>query len=304
MEDEKRRKLDELVTLYELEPSLNDVYVEGLTDKSIIQWFLDKSNLDTKNCAVYEIDTVDIPTDQLLVLGLNNSNRSRVIFLAFQLQSLSEGSLPPVICIADKDFDNLIASSHIESELLLFTDYTSIDRYLFDSNIIEKFLKLALRKDDLEAVNILENIYPSLEEMFLLRAANQSLSYGMEWLLPGALKDCFKNNKKRRKGDPLEFDSNAFVDKYLNKNDRSSEKIAFLDKVKELRNKNISEIRNKIRGHDFIQLFCWYIEPYLPKNKKGFSEPEIVLGTLLCCLDVDYLMQEKLFQELTRRVSK
>jgi hypothetical protein len=301
MEDEKRRKLDELVARYELEPSLHDVYVEGLTDKCIIQWFLEESNLDTENVAVYEIDTIDIPTDRLFALGLNDNNRSRVIFLACQLQSLFEGSLPPVICIADKDFDNLIASSHIESELLLFTDYTSIEMYLFDSNIIEKFLRLALRKDDLEAVNIIKNIGPILEEMFLFRAANQSLSYGMEWLLPSALKGCFK---KIRKGDPLEFDSNDFVDKYLNKNNRTSEKIAFLDKVKELRNKNISEIRNKIRGHDFIQLFCWYIELYLPKNKKGFSEPEIVLGTLLCCLDVDYLMQETLFQELTRRVSK
>ncbi|MEG4231588.1 DUF4435 domain-containing protein [Microcoleus sp. Pol11C3] len=304
MEDEKRRKLDELVARYDLEPSLrDDVYVEGLTDKSIIQWFLEKSNLDTKNVAVYEIDTVDIPTDQLFALGLNDSNRSRVIFLAFQLQRLFETtSLPHVVCIADRDFDDLIGSSSIESELLLFTDYTSIDMYLFDSNIIEKFLRLALRKDDLEAVNILTNIYPILEEMFLLRAANQSLSYEMEWLLPGALKDCF--NKKRRKGDPLEFDSNVFVEKYLNKNNRKSEKIAFLDKVNELRNKNISEIRNKIRGHDFIQLFCWYIEPYLPNNKKGFTETEIAFAALRCCLDVNYLMQEKLFQELTRRMSK
>ena len=303
MEDEKRRKLDELVARYELEPSLHDVYVEGLTDKSIIQWFLDESNLDTKNCTVYEIDTVDIPTDQLFALGLNDSNRSRVIFLAFQLQRLFETtSLPHVVCIADRDFDDLIGSSSIESELLLFTDYTSIEMYLFDYNIIEKFLRLALRKDDLEAVNIINNISPILVEMFLLRAANQSLSYGMEWLAPGTLKDCF--NKKRRKGAPLEFDSNDFVEKYLNKNNRTSEKSAFLEKVNELRNKNISEIRNKIRGHDFIQIFCWYIEPYLPNNKKGFSDPEIVLGTLLCCLDVDYLMQEKLFQELTRRVSK
>jgi hypothetical protein len=301
MEDEKRRKLDELVARYELEPSLHDVYVEGLTDKCIIQWFLDKSNLDTKNCAVYEIDTVDIPTDRLFALGLNDSNRSRVIFLAFQLQRLVETSLPHVVCIADRDFDDLIGSSSIESELLLFTDYTSIEMYLFDSNIIKKFLRLALGKDDLEAVNILTNISPTLKEMFLLRAANQSLSYGMEWLESNALRRCFK---KIRKGAKLEFDSNDFVDKYLHKNNRNSEKIAFLDKVKELRNKNISEIRNKIRGHDFIELFCWYIEPYLSKNKKWFSEPDIVLGTLLCCLDVDDLMQEKLFQELTRRVSK
>ncbi|MEG3958760.1 DUF4435 domain-containing protein [Microcoleus sp. herbarium2] len=300
MEDEKRRKLDELVARYELEPSLHDVYVEGLTDKSIIQWFLDESNLDTKNCAVYEIDTVDIPTDQLFALGLNDSNRSRVIFLAFQLQRLFETSLPHVVCIADRDFDDLIGSSSIESELLLFTDYTSIEMYLFDSNIIEKFLRLALHRDDLAAVNILENISPILEEMFLLRAANESLSYGMEWLSLPSLKRCFN---KRKRGQ-IEFDSKDFVDKYLNKNNRSSEKIAFLDKVKELRNKNISEIRNKIRGHDFIELFCWYIEPYLPNNKKGFTESEIAFAALRCCLDVDYLMQEKLFQELIRRVSK
>ncbi len=44
--------------------------------------------------------------------------------------------------------------------------------YLFDSNIIENFLRLVLRTDDLEAVNIIKNISPLLEEMFLLRAAN------------------------------------------------------------------------------------------------------------------------------------
>jgi Protein of unknown function (DUF4435) len=300
MEDEKRRKLDELVACYELEPSLHDVYVEGLTDKSIIQCFLEESNLDIKNCTVYEIDTVDIPTDQLFTLGLNDNNRSRVIFLAFQLQRLFEGSLPHVICIADRDFDNLIASSNIESELLLFTDYTSMEMYLFDFNIIEKFLRLVLHRDDLESVNIMTNISPILEEMFLLRATNESLSYGMEWLSSTSLKRCFK----KRKGGSMEFDSNDFVDKYLNKNNRISDKITFLDKAKELRNKNISEIRNKIRGHDFIQLFCWYVEPYVPNNIKGFIEPEIAFRSLLCCLDADYLMKEKLFQELIRRLSQ
>ena len=116
MEDEKRRKLDELVVRYQLEPSLNDVYVEGLTDKRIIQWFLDKSNLDTKNVAVYEIDTIDIPTDRLFALELNNGNRSRVIFLAFELQSLFEGSLPPVICIADKDGSSVLTAAHFSGK--------------------------------------------------------------------------------------------------------------------------------------------------------------------------------------------
>lgn len=125
-----------------------------------------------------------------------------MIFLAFHLQRLFEASLPHVICIADRDFDDLIGSSSIESELLLFTDYTSIEMYLFDSNIIEKFFRLALHRDEIAAVNILQNISPFLEEMFLLRAANESLSYGMEWLSLESLKRCVK----KRKGGSMEFD--------------------------------------------------------------------------------------------------
>jgi len=105
-------------------------------------------------------------------------------------------------------------------------------------------------------------------------------------------------------GNSIQCILEPLLQQALNNNKRTSDKIAFLDKVNELRNKNLSEIRNKRRGHDFIELFCWYIEPYFLNTKKWFSEPEIVFSTLLSCLDVDYLMQEKLFQELTRRVSK
>jgi hypothetical protein len=107
MKDEKRRRLDELFVRYELEPSLCDLYVEGLTDKSIIEWFLDKSGLGKEKFTVYEIDTVDIPTEELFKIGLNDANRSRVIFLALQLQQYLKNCLPNVVCIADKDFDIL-----------------------------------------------------------------------------------------------------------------------------------------------------------------------------------------------------
>ncbi len=299
MEDEKRRKLDELVARYELEPSLYDIYVEGSTDKSIIQWFLNESNLDIENFTIYEIDTVDIPQDELSKLNLNDGNRSRVIFLAFKLQGIFEVGYPHVTCIVDKDFDDIIGSSNIESELLLFTDYTSIEMYLFDHNIIQKFFNLALNIDNLKAVNILKNIAPILEEIFLLRAANESLGYGMEWLESKSFKRSFKQESGH-----LKFDSHHFVNKYLQKNKRISDQISFLDRVEELRRKNLLEIRNKIRGHDFIQILCWYIDDYVPRNKKGFTDPDIAFGALVCCLTVDYLMQEKLFQELTRRLSK
>ena len=113
MVDEKRRTFDELVVRYELEPSICDIYVEGLIDKSLIEWFLNESDLETENITVYEIDTVDIPTNELFELGLNDANRSRLIVFAIKLQTILKSQLPNVICIADKDFDDLIEHSLI-----------------------------------------------------------------------------------------------------------------------------------------------------------------------------------------------
>jgi Protein of unknown function (DUF4435) len=297
MEDEKRRRLEELIARYELEPSLCDIYVEGLTDKFLIQWFLDKLGAD--NYAIYEIDTVEIPANELFKLGLNDSNRSRVIALALQLGDYFKGNLPYVTCVADRDFDYLLGSLEFESDLLLFTDCTSIEMYLFNSSVLEKFVKLALRTDNLNSTKIINNLAPILEEMFLLRAANHELKYGMQWLVGSSLKRCLK-----RKGDRVEFSSQDFLEKYLNKNSRMGDRSNFLSQLQEIRQKNIEEIKNKVRGHDFIELLCWYIEPHLPSSRKGLIETDVAFGALLCCLDLDILMEERLFQELAKRYER
>ena len=303
MEDEKRRRLDELVARYKLEPSLHDLYVEGLTDKSIIEWFLDKSGLEKEKFTVYEIGTVDIPPEELFKVGLNDANRSRVIVLALQLQQFLKDCLPKVVCIADKDFDELIKNSYIsgiEFELLLFTDYTSIEMYLFNPNIIDKLLGLALNLSYLKAENILQNISPILEEIFLLRTANESLNFSMTWLETKS----FKRHFDFKKGRSMSFNSNNFIDSYLQKNGKYLHKNVYLEKLEELKQNNISEIKNKIRGHDFIQIFCWYIEDYLSSSKKDFAEPNTLFSALLCCLEMNHLMQEHLFQKLITRFTK
>ena len=143
MEDEKRRRFEELVARYELEPSLRDIYVEGLTDKSLLEWFLEKCGID--NYAIYEIDTVEITAHELYNLGLNDNARSRVIALALKLNNYFKECLPSVICVADRDFDYLLGVSEFDCDLLLFTDYTSIEMYLFNPSIIQKFLQFITR---------------------------------------------------------------------------------------------------------------------------------------------------------------
>jgi hypothetical protein len=293
MGNETRRTLEELVTRYELEPELRDIYVEGKIDKLFLEWFF--KNRGQQEVTIYEIDTVDISAQRLFEFGLSDSNRSRVIALALDIQDkLAEIPLY-ITCIADKDFDWLFGKEY-QCDLLLFTDYSCLEMYLFNEVILDKFLLLSLAISQPTAKEVLKQLPKVLEELFLIRATNEALQLNMSWL-----KD-FGNCCKLQSNN-IHFDSTEFITKYLNKNEKMPKKLEFMAKLQELRAKEISEIRYKIRGHDFTELLCWYIKPYLKKEIKNSYNPKILAGSLLACIDLEKLTQEGLFQRLLARVS-
>ena len=294
MEDELRRKFDELVARYELEPELRDIYVEGTTDKNLVQWFLRQKG--QQDFVVYEIDTVDISAERLKELELSNNNRGRVIALALDMQSQLSALPPHLTCMADKDFDWLFGKEY-NCDILLFTDYCSIELYFFNEIILDKFFSLAIGLSQIQAKEALDKLSKVLEDLFLIRATNEALGFNMEWLKEFG--NCCKLT-----GAEIELQSETFIYKYLNKNSKLSQKQLFTDKLQELRTNKIAERRCKIRGHDFIELLCWYIKHYLAKNKRQFYDPEIVAVNLLMCIDAEHLGQETMFQRLLARLSE
>jgi len=54
-----RHKVEELVALYELEPTIRDVYVEGETDEAFFEWFL--AQTAPGRVEVKGIDSVEVP---------------------------------------------------------------------------------------------------------------------------------------------------------------------------------------------------------------------------------------------------
>lgn len=82
-----------------------------------------------------------------------------------------------------------------------------------------------------------------------------------------------------------------------------SEKLLFITKLEELRIRKLKDMRYQIHGHDFIELLCLYIRPYLRKEIRNSYNSEILAGSLLGCVDADYLMQETLFQKLVARMN-
>ncbi|AVH72444.1 hypothetical protein [Nostoc sp. 'Lobaria pulmonaria (5183) cyanobiont'] len=296
MENEIRRTLDELVTRYELEPDLRDIYVEGKTDKLLIEWFLDQKK--NQGFAVYEIDTVEIPAQLLFEQGLKDNNRSRVITLALYINDkLSETSLH-ITCVADKDFDWLFCKEY-QCDLLLFTDYSCLEMYLFNEAVLDKCLRLGLGLSQPKAREVLNQLSRVLEDLFLIRDTNEALNLNMRWL--DKFGDCCKLNKKDYQ---VQFELKTFITKYLNSNSNRSQESRFITKLEELRAKKLIEIRYKIHGHDFTELLCWYIRPYLGTEIRSSYNSEILARSLLACIDADKLSQEGLFQRLLARIDR
>jgi len=93
----RRATIDEIELKYKLEPTLSKtIYVEGSSDKSLIEWFLKKSNI--KDIAIFEIQMVEIDAKKLLEKGLENNNRDRIILLSLLVNK-------GIIGIIDSDFD-------------------------------------------------------------------------------------------------------------------------------------------------------------------------------------------------------
>jgi hypothetical protein len=53
-----------------------------------------------------------------------------------------------------------------------------------------------------------------------------------------------------------------------------------------------------------LPIIGYVLKPYLDSSRKGFIESDVAFGALLCCLDIDSLMEEKLFQELAKRYKR
>ncbi len=286
-----RRTTEELITLHELEPELRDIYVEGPADLYLIKWFLDQ--IGKRSTAVYDISTVEIPAEMVEFYGLDNNNRDRVIVLALELEPRLGQESVQVTCIADSDFDLILNHRH-DCHLLLFTDYTGIEMYLFHEGYIDKFFNLCLRGFPLYASYVLDQLSNILQEIFLIRLANKLLGLELIWM---TFERCCKLS-----GGEIVFDADDYITRYLNKNNMLERKDEFVYTVNSWRPKLTSNPRHQMHGHDFIELLAWYLAKHGVNSK--LSHSKFVERSLFGCIKIKLLANETLFKRLINRVQR
>jgi hypothetical protein len=234
------RSIHALVALYELEPTVRDLYVEGESDKRLLEWFLQERGIE--KAEVYPASLIEVSASLLAKHGLDNgSNRAKIIALSAELaESVPKPS--QVRCIVDRDFEEYIPIG-INNSILLLTDYNSMELYLFNRKTVNKFIKIVLGGLRLGSEDLLESAGKVLEAIYVFRLANQKLAWNMQWIPFTRYVDV---------GDSLSFRSEAFVSAYLQKNNRWSERDLFQGAVAKLKVQLCDDPRLRIRGHDFM----------------------------------------------------
>lgn len=279
----ERIKIEELKTKYEFEPTLRDIFVEGDSDVCLINLFLSGTqDIETK---VFPIECVEIPKEYLIENKLENNNRGRVIALSQLLKESEHCNENNILTIVDRDLDT-IRKKDFESSILKYTDFTCMEMYAFNKEALDKFVKLTYSSFPINSLEVLNNVGDILQEVFLGRVANAHLGWNMSSY-------DFLNLCEIKADKTILFNKEEYINRYLNKNRKIVNREEFINSIEKYRKLIDTDIRYQIHGHDFINIFIWYIEKI--KNKKcGYDETSIWKTLFLCSIDI--LSEYKLFE--------
>lgn len=283
----EKRTVDEVISICKLEPSTKNIYVEGISDKLVIDNFLKKQK--KSDISVYNIDCIDysevfagMPPEDIKVL--KESNKEKVAYLALKVEKEVENC--HLLGIIDRDLD--FVNNHVKSgKYLSYTDYNSMEMYLFSYDNIDALLKNSFRiTSDVNVDNFMQSIGDVCRILFYIRAFLESSN--------GSMVDFKKNLSYDRKDNTCLLD----IEKYINKIAQANRMVCsfggLYKEIQEKLAKSVDDIRLEIKGHDFIKVLYFSI----CKHKKVSMDESELANTFWVYLDDRVLVDEPLFQRI------
>ena len=241
---------------------------------------------------MFEIDSVEISAEELLEQGLTESQRNRVILLARELDRELPRESDPALCIVDADFDYILDRLE-ENRFLAYTDGTSLDLYAFTEDALERVLRLGFRDFGTDARQIFSNLFDILKEIFILRAANESLGLSLS-SLP------FERRCKVETDGTIRFDCTKYIREYLATNRVLDRLPVFLACMDRLRDQCLGARERWVRGHDFEKLVTRYLRSVIRSTSaRKFISGDTVVRMLFVGLNRGQLAQQPLFQRIS-----
>lgn len=275
-----RRKLEELVELYRMEPSLRDIYVEGKSDKRLVEFFLDHvGRYPTK---VYVIDDLEIGGSFPDHRGRNHGNRSRIAKLADKLeQSLGIGL--KIGCIIDRDFDDYLGEGY-RSHYLWRTDYCCIESYLWSNDQLKRWYTFFYRRSQPTLADFIANTEQVLEELFLIRLVREKCAHTVKLVRFSVL---LKNH-----ADRLNFDTQEYINRLANTSHGLIKPDFFRKQLEDFRIHLHDDIRYKMHGHDLFLVFAHWTKRL---KSSRIIEEDTASSAFFSLVDIESLRSKPLF---------
>jgi hypothetical protein len=245
-----RAKIEELITRYDLEPTLKDIYVEGFFDRDVIRKQCFENKID--DVVVYEIGGVEIGGDLLDKYNLTSGNKQRVIALASELSVITKKV--EYICLVDKDLDHYF-DDFPNIPRLYWTKYCSLELYFFSEEFIKELVIYTLVAKIENWTIFYQSFIIVLKSLYLCRLADFELGLNMKWV------DIEKSLSPR--GSALFLDLEDYINKSLNSSSKWGDRDSFLEKYQEWNAKiTQTDPRMFIRGHDFVDLIIFVVKRF------------------------------------------
>lgn len=288
------RTIDELITLYDIEPELNEVFTEGLSDEIVISKLFKLHDIAQTKVKVTEIDDIDFSSKYTTHPSIINNNKNKLILLAKTMKEEIDETLSGVSIIIDYDFDHIIEKTH-KIPYINYYDYNSLELYCWNETIINDFYTSMLHGFPHDARKTLNSLSETLTELFIIRACFEYKQSTPE----GGLVDIKKSITYHKNGK-IDFNKEQYFNKNLMKANALKDKTAYIELYENLKSKLHEDTRMNIRGHDFIHLFHSYVKEH--KSKAKLTE-EMFDRALQNSINYHELRKEKLFEQLIIKYS-
>jgi hypothetical protein len=260
--------------MYELEPSLHDVYVEGYFDRDVIAACFDHAKLS--NRIVYPVDSVDVPFALLEKYGLTDGNKQRVIALAQELVNIPGNKCKFLV---DRDIDHWFEPVGGVPNLV-WTRYCSLELYFFSDIILRRILIVTAKTRVGEWDQFVRGFCDALIYMYAARLADRELDLKLTWLDADKDLDLDKGL--------VTFDYVSYVNRVLNKNARVKNRDEFMTSLDSWYQKcTEQDCKLAIRGHDFVHLLAFVVKSGKGATTFGNIEAIERLFVLLATSDME-----------------
>lgn len=244
-----RRTVEELVARYELEPELNDIYVEGLFDEDLLT---SAYGANIGDRSIYTIETVEIPGVLLAQYGYTLGNKQRILALAKELEKLLSQNYS-YICLTDLDLDGWFPPNETIKNHKT-TKYTSLEVCFFHKDYLRHHLCIVCRAKINDFDGLFDDIAEILSKLFAVRCADKYLNLNVSWI---DFEKCLENKNGR-----LILKLEDFLRRSLNKSKLNESLDDVIENACIWEKKFDGDPRRFIRGHDFVRMLAWIVKNY------------------------------------------